>query len=363
MKILMIGGTFDHTEGKPSKLVNSMAAAICRRGHEIDLLVNGGNVGDLHDLIDEAGKHDVVLWFPNVPNNYGKNIVALKQLHPKVLLVTSKRNDDGKYSFGELIYRALGLKANLTVEFWKFGNRFQGRVFDPLGCVWGQSEDFGELTDKLFERVEPLLEITRIGSHCLGDETRVPIGPGLPDFYEIVKDRATTFHDLIHPAAGVERFLGNASFRCERGFPSFRHDDAIYVSRRNVDKRFIGPDAFVRVEGTDEGVGYYGGHKPSVDAPVQMQLYAVFPKVQCMLHAHAYAKDAPFTAHAIPCGALEEVNEVVATFIDKHTSAQMLKLSNFTVNLRGHGSIVFAESLDYLRSVEYYAREIPEELA
>ena len=204
------------------------------------------------------------------------------------------------------------------------------------------------------------MEITRERSYRLDDKMHIPVGPELPAFFELVKQYARTFHDLIHPADGVERFLGNASFRCERGFPSFRHGKDVYVSRRNIDKRFIGPDMFVRVELKDHGVGYYGSDKPSVDTPVQLRLYDFFTRVRYMLHSHVYIKDAPFTDHAIPCGALEEVNEVIATFINEKNSAMARKIGDFSINLLGHGSIVFADNLNYMRSVQYYAREIPE---
>ncbi len=361
MKVAIVGGTYDHTEGKPSKLIDTIYERVVKRGHVVQCF-NGGNVEALKHLFELAGEKDVVLWFPNVPNNYDSTLGVFKHANPKVFLVTSKRNDAGKYSFGELINRALGLKANLTVEFWKFGNRFQGRVFDPLGCVWACTEDFDELTDKLFERIEPLLELTRERSQCLGQETHKPVGGDLDEFYEIIKDRAETFHDLVHPADGVERFLGNTSFRCERGFPSCKHGGYIYVSRRNVDKRFIGPDAFVRVEMTDAGVGYYGDHKPSVDTPIQLRLYRFFPEVRYMLHSHVYIKGAPVTDYSIPCGAIEEFKEITAAFINEHNSAMTLETGNFSVNLLGHGSLVMADNLDYLRSVEYYARPVPEEL-
>ncbi len=362
INVLIVGGTFDHTpKGKPSSLIDVITQRVVRRKHTVTTF-NGGNVDALRTLFEEAGKHDVVLWFPNVPDNYDKNISAFKQIYPKVFLVTSKRNDDNKYSFAELINHALGLKANLVVEFYKFCNRFQGRVFDPLGCVWGQSEDFGELTDKLFERIEPLLELTREGSRCLGKDRLRPAGPGYSEFYDIVKDYGSVFHDLVHPADGVERFLGNASFRCERGFPSFKCGGVIFVSRRNVDKRYIDEDAFVQVMLTGDAktpeVGYFGDHKPSVDAPIQLRLYRYYHNVKYMLHSHVYIKNAPFTACVIPCGALEEVDETIYT-----QRKNELSTNNFVLNLLGHGSIVFADNVDYLRGIAYYARPIPEEMS
>jgi len=351
--VCIVGGSFDGARGKPSSLIDKIYARVESHGHIVQCF-NGGDADALVPLLDVAGKHDVVFWFARVPNSYAKCVTDLKKRYPKVLLVTSKRNDNHKYSFGELVNRALGLKSNLVMEFYKFGNRFQGRVFDPLGCVWAHSEDFDNLTDAVLARIKELRTFTREGSMCLGGATEVPYRDDLGAFYEIIKSNAKTFHDLIHPADGVERFLGNASFRCERGFPSFRSQGDIYVSRRNVDKRFVGPDAFVQVELIEEGVGYYGGFKPSVDTPVQLRLYAHFPKIKYMLHAHTYIVGAPFTRRAISCGAVEEFDEIVGSV------AKGIGYTFIALNLVGHGSIVLAADVEDLRGVKYYARNVPE---
>ena len=53
------------------------------------------------------------------------------------MLVTTKRNDNGKYEFKELINRALLQKSNLVCEFRKdHDGIIHMRVFDPLGVIW-----------------------------------------------------------------------------------------------------------------------------------------------------------------------------------------------------------------------------------
>ena len=84
--------------------------------------------------------------------------------------------------------------------------------------------------------------ITRIPSIKAGEKVEAP---DIPDFYEYVRSCAEVFHELINPAKNTTRFLGNTSFRCRSGFPSFRVDNGIFVSRRNIDKRHISKDAFV----------------------------------------------------------------------------------------------------------------------
>ena len=49
------------------------------------------------------------------PNDFEK-VRNVKEVAPKVMLVTSKRNDGGKYQFNELVQRALGSKSNLLLS-------------------------------------------------------------------------------------------------------------------------------------------------------------------------------------------------------------------------------------------------------
>lgn len=221
--------------------------------------------------------------------------------------------------------------------------------------------DITTIINAIHNRISLLATLTRQPTHNIGDA--IPV-PDHPPFFALVKAYAETFHSLIHPADGVHRFLGNtafrcnADFRCERGFPSMRHDNLIFVSRRDVDKRYIDQSSFVAVNlqyFCDTGkIGYYGSIKPSVDTPIQIRLFAKLPNVMYILHSHVYVKDAPFTSHNYPCGSLEEVNEIL-TAIDNDTTK-----TNFAVNLRGHGSIIFAQDISYLQNIAYYARPTPE---
>jgi hypothetical protein len=92
-----------------------------------------------------------------------------------------------------------------------------------------------------------LLSYTRIQSKKIGERIEVP---NEEDFFKIIRKYANVFHELIHahPEA-TNRFFGNASFRCEHCFPSFKvSENIIFVSRRNVGKRLIGKDRFVGVK-------------------------------------------------------------------------------------------------------------------
>ncbi len=219
-----------------------------------------------------------------------------------------------------------------------------------------------QMTMTACRRAYDLTKFTRVSSAQAGAARP---SPDQPEFFEFARGCSDIFHNLINPDAGVTRFLGNMSFRCQNGFPSFRGDDGlIYVSRRNVDKRFINAESFVPTYRGDDGkVYYYGEHKPSVDTPIQQRLYELFPQMNYMLHAHCYI-NLPGTAqtqHPVPCGALEEVQEIInATMYKGLQDAKLI-----TVNLVGHGCIIMAASMEEIKNIPYeafYSRVMPEVL-
>lgn len=375
MHVAVIGGTFDDKGGWPSKIIAQMTAVMSTIGEKEPVsvsCVNGGHFKDLEKILDDLGNADIIMWFASVSNDCPK-IRDIKRRYPKAILVTSKRNFrnpgvmKNEYTFHEVIAHALALKSNLLMEVRGIVSKdgyfryLYGRIIDPLGCVWCVSADFGEVARKLIQRAIVLKGFTREGSIRLGDRKEVP---NEGRFFEIIKGHAQTFHDLINPSE-TTRFLGNASFRCAGGFPSFRDrndGNVIFVSQRNIDKRYIGRTGFVATElfyddSRDDrdvlSLGYYGDKKPSVDTPIQLRLYAFYPQVDYMVHSHTYIKGAPFTDTAIPCGAIEEFDSIIAL---KPEPADY----NFCVNLKGHGSLVLAKDLEFLEQVQYIPRTVPE---
>jgi hypothetical protein len=352
MKILIVGGTFDDEGGKSSGLIRKIADSF--RSLDIEItLNNGGYFDELKSIMSNIGEEDVVFWMANVPNSKEKSR-NIKELYPRKYLVMSKRNN-GEYSFQEMINRALGQKANLMLEFTKTSSKISMRVFDPLGTVWCDfTNDVNLVTKSIKKRLDYIMNVTRTPTHLLKDSCPlVPETAELTEFYSLIKNYAETFHSLISPEKGVTRFLGNSSFRCQRGFPSFRYNDLIYVSRRNIDKRYIGKDGFVPTVLSEGNVMYWGNYKPSVDTPIQVRLYNELPNINFMLHSHVYLKDAPYTGIAVPCGALEEVEEILKLIKDRN-------IEYFEINLIGHGCLVFAKNVEQIKGIEYMARPMPE---
>ena len=352
MKALFVAGSFDGLGGKPSGYMLKLQQQL-----KIENFVNGGYVSELLKLVQDMGDYQVVLWMADVPNGYPNVIEDFKKHFPKTLLVVSKRNLDGdNYTVQDIVTRALKLKANLTLILTGTRKDIAGEVLDPLGVSYCCHTDIAVVGRELMSRIKQLLRYTRVGSVRIGGEIDVPkefYAHGESEFFNVVKMQADRFHEIIH-GVNHERMLGNASFRCARGFPSMRKGGIAYVSRRNVDKRFIGPDAFVAVDMDSlDPIQYYGEHKPSVDTPVQVRLYRYYQKVRYMVHSHTYIEGAPTTREPIPCGAIEEA-ELIKELVPDQDKCR------FAVNLLGHGSIAFADTVDALRGHPWKPRPVPE---
>ena len=282
MKTLFVAGTFDDKGGKPSgyasKLYSSLEAgypAKLYRTLEKPLNIteyqNGGNFEVLQTIINRINTFDVVIWMIDVPNDKEKLVDLIKKMNPTTMLVTSKRNFDNQYNRLELLGRMLQVKTNLLIEFIKKDDKFAATIIDPLANAYCYEETNIEVVaKKLSERLKFIIDINRAGSEQIGEAKQIP---DEKEFFALVKKNAEVFHSLVQ-GVNTERFLGNASFRCIKGgFPSFRHKNLAFVSRRNVDKRSIDKDGFVAVElssfTNSHNVKYYGEYKPSVDTPVQ----------------------------------------------------------------------------------------------
>lgn len=344
-KILLVGGTFDDNEGKQSKIIDKISRNIeC-------ICINGGNYNNIEKIIKHIGEkqYDIVFWFPNIPNNLPK-LRNLKELYPKIMLVTSKRNNN-EYSKKEIIAKALRDKANLILEFNKLNNPFNMRISDPLGNEFYNGTDIEEMCIKLLNRITFLKTITR--KSVLNSGLEVDYFLIEEKFLKIIKKYAEKFHSLINPME-TNRYLGNASkrFRCEKGFPSKRLENGVLVSRRNISKEHIQTNEFVEVYEENEMLYYKGDKKPSVDTPIQFELYKKLPEVNYMIHSHVYVKNAPFTQHKLPCGALEEIDEIMKVIKENNLK------TNFCINLIGHGCTIFAKDLDYFDKIEFIERKI-----
>jgi len=142
------------------------------------------------------------------------------------------------------------------------------------------------------------------------------------------------------------RYFGNCSTRCDKMFPSTRfNNDSILVSKRNVDKNRLTIDDLILVKLRYNIVEYNGINKPSVDAPIQLQLYRILPNINFMIHGHYYIDGVPFTDRYNLCGDVKEVNSIFK-FISNYGNK-----SNGVINLKNHGFLIYASTIDNLENL------------
>lgn len=355
-RFLIVGGTFDDNGGRESGLIREIRDQICKYFINVKTY-NGGSYEEMEGLLSACTEYDIIFWAPNVPNEKPK-IRNVKDINQKVILITSKRNDNNKYAFNELVSKALEQKANLCIEFTKKDSgKYNMRVFDPLGNLWYDGDEICKCAIVIAERSVYLSKITR--QSCKRATSNVfPSIPNEKDFFDIIKKYAEVFHELINPANDIKRFLGNSSFRCTKGgFPSFKRNDYVYVSMRNVDKRYVDRSTFVPVKLINNEVYYWGDSKPSVDTPTQLRLYEKLPNINYMIHSHVYLAFAPFTSKMIPCGGLEEVDEILDVIKKNYGS---FNRDFYIINLKGHGSIMMAKRVEQLKEAHFVKRDLPE---
>lgn len=229
-RILFVGGDWNLTGGKESKIVNEF-----KRYLKDATVYNGGNYNDLNTILNSSINYDIVIWWANVPNELPK-IRNVKEINYKVMLVSSKRNINNKYSFQELLQKSFALKSNLTIEFSKTNNLYNMRLFDPLGNVWYLGTDIKECSKELINRLDFIKSIRRestvsteenVGAlawffnlfkeEMYKSENNLVV-PIKSQFLNIVRDYASKFAEATFETKDVKRFLGNASFRCQRVF-------------------------------------------------------------------------------------------------------------------------------------------------
>lgn len=355
MKVLLTAGTWDLNNGKKSGLIDKMYKLL-KEYDEFNIdYYNGGNYNDLKNLVEKAKEYQVILWMANVPNELEK-VRDVKNINPFAIVVGSKRNhydinkDSLEYSFVEILNKALLQRNNLTIEFSKLkdASNFKMLLFDPLGTSFYEGYDLEELVKALINRIKFIITTRREKTYQINKISEIPNNE---EFFKYVREVAEIFHRTIEHADGVTRFLGNASFK---------QNQKIFVTRRDVDKAFISKDTFVEAFLKDEKVYYYGTYKPSKDTVVQTRLYKMLPNINYVVHSHCYVEKAPFTKTPVPCGALDEIDEVLEV-INKDFKNDFNK-NYYAINLKGHGCLIFSNNIELLKQTNFITRHLPEKL-
>lgn len=349
MKSLIVGGSWDNDGGKPSGLIRKMYEELKNIDDKNDIkFVNGGYYSDLESIIKTAKEYDVIYWMAHVSNELPK-VRNVKNINSHAIVIGSKRNDNNKYSFVEILNRSLLQRNNLTIEFKKNNDKFNMLVFDPLGTAWYDGDNLKQMVNALYNRISFILTTKREHTYKAEGESYIP---DEKYFFDYLRYCSEVFQKTIEHAPGVTRFLGNGSFRNDKG--------NIYVTQRDVDKSLIDEHHFVNVYKEDDKVYYLGDYKPSKDTIVQVNLYEKLKNINYIIHSHCYVKDAPYTNVPVPCGALDEIDEVINVI--KKDYDNNYELNYYAVNLIGHGCLIMGKDVNVLKNTKFITRHLPEYL-
>jgi ribulose-5-phosphate 4-epimerase/fuculose-1-phosphate aldolase len=274
---------------------------------------------------------DLIIWMPDIDNDQPKDYPKKKQ---GAVLICSKVMREG-YTHIDSVSRIFKMKGNAVIEIYKndYGI-YEFELRDALSNVWcGRTKDLPDL----IEGIVNLYNWTK-GSIRKSLEKGLFSEPD-PDDPEEVERFLRINEELSHKVAvGCgNRYFGNYSTRCTRLFPNMISNENWFLfSGRNTPKDSIKIEDMVSCNEEH----YYGYRKPSVDAPVQIEIYKKFPELKYMIHGHAYIVNGEKTKNYFPCGDMREVDEVV----------ELIKQGVRKINLKNHGFLFVGESVDEIIS-------------
>ncbi len=330
--MFIVCGTFNNDGGEKSYFGQQLLNSLGYKG------INGGYLDDLINF--DFSKYSVLIWMPNIDNSVKKILPNIKKQNKSLLLISSKRVIEKTYNEIEIIGRLLKSKSNLGIMIEKTENEYNFKLLDPLGNIYCNTSSILELSKTIQNRVNFLLQLNRVKSLQIGTKNEFHIDH---QFIDIIKKSGHYFSKFVN-AVNPERLLGNASIRL---------DERIFVSRRNVDKKSLSEKDFVEVINSGDRIEYYGDLKPSVDTPIQVRIFSYYKNIKYIIHGHVYIKKAPYTHNKIPCGFLEEFNEIMALYPDKNTK-------HCCVNLKGHGCLIMSNHLENFETIQFLGRPFPE---
>ena len=236
----------------------------------------------------------------------------------------------------DAITRIFKMNGNAVIALYP-GEVFRFKLIDAIGNVWYNGSDISELSNSIVSIYSWSKNATRMKT-IKSDFDSFQKNGSLKNLKKL-----TDLNKIVAEKFEINcgRFFGNSSTRCMKMFPSKRNSVGIMVSKRNVDKKHLSVEDFVEVLFVDDIVYYRGDSKPSVDTPIQVNLYKNHPEINYMIHGHSYLEGFPYTENYFPCGDLREFNETT-DYIKNHTGG---------INLINHGFLIYSKTIQGLETL------------
>ena len=373
MKTLLLMGkwTKNGREQERGEKEETIIKGVQRNYNDVDVY-NGGDTNQLINIVEK--NYDLVFWFVDEIDD-GNVIYNIKQKNQKVILIVCERVNDN-IPFIASLNNVFKIKINILIQ-----NKNEMFITtDPLGNMWYEGNNIVEAIQASIDRTEFLNKITResttqadelVGSLAWyfnqfkqdfinnNEVTKEKVEE--EELLETVRNYAHTFtKETTHcDESDIDKVLENSATRCIKGMPSFRKGNVVFVSKRTVTNKYIQNDDFVPMIKKNGKLYYQGNFKPSVDSPIQMALYEHLPNINYILHSHCYIDNAVFTSKNYPCGAIEEVEEILKTIKEHYKTFDN---DFYMINLIGHGSYVLGKTVKDIENVVYVGRKIPEKI-
>jgi hypothetical protein len=348
-ELLIIAGVFNDKGGTASPF----AEAFAEQANPLFnmRIVNGGTPQQLEETINSVERCHAVVWIAHVDDS--SYVPRIKEANKRCLLVQARRNDRHRNTLGEIVTDMLKYRINLCLVVDHDSWQFDFKVIDALGNLWYEGADASKVITLLKWYICYVLDLTKVSSVCFDVNNGNAVIED--DFYKIIRLYDAMFKTISGKL--IEGLPDDESlYRFIHGYPSMRVDDVILVSGRSIEGGGIGKSDFMAVEYRKKRVFYSGGVKPSSDAAVHLQLYDYYKDIKYIIHGHCYVEHAPTTMMHVPCGYLEEVEEIKKIYQGRHHS-------DFVINVLGHGCYICAENLGYFTQCRPAARAFPEKVS
>ena len=340
MTYQIIGGNFG-SEPKESGIVRQIREIF--GGDEV-VCINGGLLKDLPSEL--CG--DLVLWIPNISNEEEKH-------YPKKrvgsVLICSKVMREG-YTRAESISRIFKMHGNAVIEIRNsIPGYYTFTLVDALNNIWYDGDNIKELCLAILRFYIFTKDAKRISTTLITDVKEamsVALELRASSCQVMLISRLIGINknlaDVVKKSCG-DRFFGNISTRCQKLFPSMRDNkNHIFVSPRNSNKESLTFGDMIVYRDGDEDFPIFVNLKPvdikpSVDSPTQLRIYQGCPKINFLIHGHAFIDNAKMTNRYYLCGDVREADEVIRMIGDSASGA---------INLKNHGFLIYANTIDSL---------------
>lgn len=139
MKKIIVGGTFDHANGKASYIVSKLAESL---GEEWEC-VNGGKLEYIRSFNPE--NLTALIWMPNISNEEIKNLNNLKLLNPQMTLIQSKRVIEKQYEVVDVVNRIDKSQSELGIMITKKDDKYRFLLLNVAGKIVIDTYDIMQL--------------------------------------------------------------------------------------------------------------------------------------------------------------------------------------------------------------------------